>query len=45
MKQKIFTLFVILMIVAILPGSALASAPGTDVRLSNDFSGGGYLSA
>src|SRR6266540_4907247 len=45
MKQKVFTLLVILMIVIILPGSALASSPGPDVRLSNDFPGGGYVSA
>src|SRR5215208_3771340 len=45
MKQKVLTLLVVLTIVTILPGSALASTPGGDVRLSNDFPGGGYISA
>jgi hypothetical protein len=45
MRQKVLALLVILMIVAMLPDSALAFPPGADVRLSNDFPGGGYVSA
>ena len=45
MRQKVLSLFVILMVVTMFPGSAIASTPGGDVRLTNDYPGGGYVSA
>ncbi|HET6846413.1 MAG TPA: sialidase family protein [Anaerolineales bacterium] len=44
MRQKVLSVLMMLVVAAMLPASALASAPGPDVRLSNDVSGG-YMSA